>query len=181
MSEDVPHRPHAVLGLLRVYVRDVSAAPAVEEVASVPAGRPALFYMEEPGTLSINVSNVQVVPTSDDNKWDSGVSSWYMNGTYKGVSGLVSGTDKNVYFVANNQFWFAEAPISMSPFRAWFETSSTLSAAKLRIAIEGEAEGIQSIEEDKEHGEIIFDLMGRQTDSSRKGIVIRNGKVVFIK
>ena len=34
---------------------------------------------------------------------------------------------------------------------------------------------------DKNHGEIIFDLMGRQRDSSRKGIVIKNGKVVFVK
>lgn len=151
------------------------------EVETVPAGHPAVFYMEKPGPLSINASNVQVVPTADDNKWGSDVASWYMNGTYKGVSGLVSDPGNNVYFVAQNQFWLAEAAISMSPFRAWFETSGSLSAAKLRIAVEGEAEGIESIEEDKNRGEIIFDLMGHHTDSSRKGIVIRNGKVVFIK
>jgi hypothetical protein len=151
------------------------------EVETVPAGHPAVFYMEKPGTLSINASNVQVVPTADDNKWCSDVASWYMNGTYKGVSGLVSDLGNNVYFVAQNQFWLAEAAISMSPFRAWFETSGSLSAAKLRIAVEGEAESIESIEDDKNRGEIVFDLMGRQTNSSRKGIVIRNGKVVFIK
>ena len=111
------------------------------------------------------------------------VSDWTMVGTYSVVPELESGDGKYVYYIGNDQFWLAETgyPIKMSPFRAWFETTNAINAAKLRIAVEGEAEGIQTIEQDKNQGEIIYDLMGRQQDWTRKGIVVKNGSVIFVK
>jgi len=154
----------------------------LEKVESVPAGEPAVFKLVNgPGTLEISATNVDVVPTADENKYGTGVASWYMNGTYQGKSSLVSKASKNIYFIAQDKFWLAEAAITVKPFRAWFETNSSLSAAKMRIEVEGETEGIQTIEEERNAQEIVYDLMGRQSDSSRKGIVIKNGTIIFVK
>lgn len=154
----------------------------LEKVESVPAGEPAVFKLVNgPGTYTINATNVVVVPTADENKYGTDVASWYMNGTYQGKSGLVSNASKNIYFVAQDKFWLAEAAITVKPFRAWFETTSSLSAAKMRIEVEGETEGIRTIEEERNATEFVYDLMGRQSDSSCKGIVIKNGTIIFVK
>ena len=156
----------------------------LDMIESVPAGEPAVFKLVNgPGTLEINATNVDVVPTADENKYGTGVSSWYMNGTYQGKSNVASTGSNFIYYIARDQFWLAEEgyPVSAAPFRAWFETTNAINAAKLRIAVGGEAEGIQTIEEDKNQGEIIYDLMGRQQDWTRKGIVIKNGSVIFVK
>ena len=162
------------------------ATMTFEEVASVPAGRPALFYMEEPGALSINVSNVQVVPTADDNKYGSDVSAWYMNGTYKTVE--KASTDNNhIYYIANDYFWRSEKegdtyhPIKAKPFRAWMEyASSEPLAARFRISDEADPEGIELIH--NEAAEMpIYDLYGRQLSAPKKGFNVINGKLILIK
>lgn len=153
----------------------------LDKVETVPAGEPAVFKLVNgPGTYSIDATDVEVVPTADVNKYGTSVSSWYMNGTYQGKSDLVSESGKNIYFVAQDKFWLAEVGINVKPFRGWFETSSTLAAAKLRIEVAGET-GIQTIEEERNATEFVYDLMGRRTDVSRKGLFIKNGKVVFMK
>ena len=109
------------------------------------------------------------------------ISDWTMVGTYSAVPALESGNGKYVYYIGNDQFWLANSPVKVYPFRAWFETTNPINAAKLRIAVDDEPEGIQTIDEDKHQCEIIYDLMGRQQDWTRKGIVIKNGSVVFVK
>ena len=154
----------------------------LEKVESVPAGEPAVFKLVNgPGTLEINATNVVVVPTADENKYGTDVASWYMNGTYQGKNGLVSDASKYIYFVAQDKFWLAEAAITVKPFRAWFETTSSLSAAKMRIVVEGETEGIQTIEEERNASEFVYDLMGRRSYASRKGLLIKNGSIIFVK
>lgn len=162
------------------------ATMTFEEVASVPAGRPALFYMEEPGTLTINVSNVQVVPTADDNKYGSDVSEWYLNGTYKTVK--KASTDNNhIYYIANDYFWRSEKEggtyhsIDAKPFRAWMEyASSEPLAARFRISDEADPEGIELIH--NEAAEMpIYDLYGRQHSAPKKGFNVINGKLILIK
>ncbi len=149
-------------------------------VNQVSANTPAVYKLLGDAPYAIAADQTEVKATGDGTATVQPISDWTMHGTYSPVSGLVS-VNNTVYFIAQDQFWWAEDPITVAPFRAWFETANPPSGAKLRIAIEGEAEGIESIEVDKNHGEIIFDLMGRQSDSSRKGIVIKNGKVVFVK
>ena len=104
-----------------------------------------------------------------------------MQGTYSKVSDLVSGNGNSVYFIAQDQFWYAEDPINVAPFRAWFETGSSLSAPKLRIYVEDETESIRTVEQEKSLNEVVFDLMGRRNDRIGKGLVIKNGRVFFEK
>ena len=149
-------------------------------VNQVSANTPAVYKLLGDAPYAIYADQTEVKATGDGTATVQPISDWTMHGTYSLVEDLVSRTN-TVYFIAQDQFWWAEDPITVAPFRAWFETANPPSGAKLRIAIEGEAQGIESVEMDKNQGEIIFDLMGRQSDSSRKGIVIKNGKVVFVK
>ena len=150
----------------------------------IPGNTPAVYNLleEEPYCLDIwYVRPLEISATNGLSLSSAPISGWTMKGTYSPVEALVSHDDINIYYISRDQVWRAKIAVPMNPFRAWFETSTTISPAKLRIAIEGEAQGIESVEMDKNQGEIIFDLMGRQSDSSRKGIVIKNGKVVFVK
>ena len=152
-------------------------------VDEVEANTPAIYQVLGDGFDIYYQEPVEVMTTGTGTASVQPVSDWTMVGTYSVVPELESGDGKYVYYIGNDQFWLAETgyPIKMSPFRAWFETTNAINAAKLRIAVEGEAEGIQTIEQDKNQGEIIYDLMGRQQDWTRKGIVVKNGSVIFVK
>lgn len=152
-------------------------------VDEVEANTPAIYQVLGDGFDIYYQEPVEVMTTGTGSASVQPVSDWTMVGTYSVVPELESGDGKYVYYIGNDQFWLAETgyPIKMSPFRAWFETTNAINAAKLRIAVEGEAEGIQTIEQDKNQGEIIYDLMGRQQDWTRKGIVVKNGSVIFVK
>ena len=160
-------------------------------VDEVPANTPAVYKIlfdeipegQEDICLDISKENTEVeVKASGEGRFSTEpITDWTMCGTYKAVGGLASGNGTNIYFLANDELWLAEVAVSSVPFRAWFETSSTISSAKFRIEVEGEPEGIQTIEEDSNNHVIVFDLMGRQSNETRKGLLIKNGKIVFMK
>ncbi|MBR3028936.1 MAG: starch-binding protein [Bacteroidales bacterium] len=150
-------------------------------VGEVEANTPAIYQVLGDGLAIDYKVPVEVKATGTGTASVQPISDWTMVGTYSAVPALESGDGKFVYYIGNDQFWLANSPVSVAPFRAWFETTNPINAAKLRIAVDDEPEGIQTIDEDKHQGEIIYDLMGRQQDWTRKGIVIKNGSVVFVK
>ena len=150
-------------------------------VDEVEANTPAIYQVLGDGFEIYYQVPVEVKATGTGTATVQPISDWTMVGTYSAVPALESGDGKYVYYIGNDQFWLANSPVSVAPFRAWFETTNPINAAKLRIAVDDEPEGIQTIDEDKHQGEIIYDLMGRQQDWTRKGIVIKNGSVVFVK
>ena len=150
-------------------------------VDEVEANTPAIYQVLGDGFDIYYQIPVEVKATGTGTASVQPISDWTMVGTYSAVPALESGDGKFVYYIGNDQFWLANSPVSVAPFRAWFETTNPINAAKLRIAVDDEPEGIQTIDEDKHQGEIIYDLMGRQQDWTRKGIVIKNGSVVFVK
>ncbi len=150
-------------------------------VDEVEANTPAIYQVLGDGFEIYYQVPVEVKATGSGTASVQPISDWTMVGTYTAVPALESGDGKYVYYIGNDQFWLANSPVKVYPFRAWFETTNPINAAKLRIAVDDEPEGIQTIDEDKHQGEIIYDLMGRQQDWTRKGIVIKNGSVVFVK
>ena len=159
-----------------------------EEVETVPAGQPAVFYLTETGALTINAENVKVVPTADENKYGSDVSSWYMNGTYKTVN-KASTSNNYIYYIANNAFWSSKydestqsyPSIEAKPFRAWMEyASSEPMLARFRIMDQEDPEGIELIQSETSDGSI-YDLYGRQLSAPKKGFNVINGKLIIIK
>jgi alpha-amylase len=159
-----------------------------EEVETVPAGQPAVFYLTETGSLTINAANVKVVPTADENKYGSDVSSWYMNGTYKTVN-KASTSNNYIYYIANNAFWCSKydestqsyPSIEAKPFRAWIEhASSEPMFARFRIMDQEDPEGIELIQSETSDSSI-YDLYGRQLSAPKKGFNVINGKLIIIK
>lgn len=148
-------------------------------VDEVEANTPAVFKMSS-NQYSVNAQNVEVKNTENDRYPATTSLGWTMCGTYQPVTGLVSENGTNIYFVAQDKFWKADVAITVSPFRGWFETTNALSS-KLRICIEGETEGIQTIEEDTKDNDITFDLLGRRSDISQKGLRIQKDKIIFQK
>ena len=143
----------------------------------INAGVPVVYKLSTSGGFAIDESNVLVA--NNIQPYVNG--GWTMNGTYSMKSGIVSENGTDVYFVAEDKFWRAKVEIEVSAYRGWFETVNASSPAKLRIAVEGETEGIERVEQDKNSDEIVFDLSGRRSDVSRTGLYIKHGKVVFIK
>ena len=58
-----------------------------------------------------------------------------MKGTYSQLT-----NQTGMYFIAANQFWWAEDPITINPFRAWFEGSLSAGAKALSIVVEENGE-----------------------------------------
>ena len=152
-------------------------------VDEVEYNTPAVYKLLGENGLEIYTDQTEVKANDFISVWTQPIQDWSIVGTYKQKTGLATNDTESVYYLARDQFWYADpqTPISIAPFRAWFETTAPISAAKLRITVEGEAQGIQTIEEDKNNGDITFDLLGRQTVQTPSGIVIMNGKLVFMK
>lgn len=59
--------------------------------------------------------------------------------------------------------------------------NTTYSAAPLRVVIGSEATGIEIIDSEELNANESYDIMGRKTNASEKGLMIKNGKVIFNK
>jgi len=145
----------------------------------VAANTPCVFKKKSSSATSVTFSPSNAVYTIGNNPAVStGVNGWTMCGTYTELTNRT-----NLYFVARDQFWWAESPITIAPFRAWFTgpAPSISSNAGLRISVADDAEGISAVRSEELGARSGFDLMGRQTNEGQTGLQIRNGKVVMIK
>ena len=163
---------------LKSVTADEMKFTPVDEVAY---NTPAVYKLLGNEGFAIYADEIEVKANDFESVWTQPIQDWSIVGTYVSVPGLVSTEGEHIYYLAQDQFWYADSSINGLPFRAWFTTTSPINAAKLRISVEDEAQGIQTIEEDKNHGDITFDLLGRQTVQTPSGIVIKNGTVVFMK
>ncbi len=136
---------------------------------TIAAGTPVAFKLDDPGTLTINESNVEVVadPTT------AGISNWTMKGTFQRK------TLDGIYYVYNDKYYCGDN-ITVKPYRGWFETSAPTNGALFRIEIE-EEQSLQFVEQEDGTVMATFDLQGRKLDNARKGLVIENGKIIMIK
>lgn len=97
--------------------------------------------------------NTDITPTA-------AVDGLTMNGTYAALCGQ---TGK--YFIAQNKFWMAEDPITIAPFRAWFEGGIT-SAKSFNIVMDNETVGVVGVSTD---------------DNMPNGKYVENHRVVVVK
>jgi len=101
-------------------------------------------------------------------------------GTYETIE-----EQTGIYFIAQNQFWYAESPITIAPFRAWFSTGSSEAPARsytIQVA-DGESTRLIELEDGSPYmtNDASFDLQGRRLGNSRTGLVIKNGRVIMVK
>ena len=153
-----------------------------EKVDGLPAGYPGVFKLlkDDVTSLSISMKDVEI-KSSDDISYSYPLGGWSMKGTYDQLENIVSGDGRLVFFISQDHFWDAQSPISISPFRAWFETANAPSLSKLRIVGTEELETIEDVSQDLQEPVIPYDLSGHQIRNNPHGLLIVNGKVVFRK
>jgi len=120
------------------------------ETGTMPAGTPMVVKAigeknnDDMYTISIPSAKGKFSGTvNEQNSTNASLpADWTMTGTYSNLS-----NQTGIYFIARNQFWWAEDPITIAPFRAWFTgpvfTSNT--AKSLYIVIDDETTDISSV------------------------------------
>lgn len=158
-------------------------AMTFEPVTSVEAGEPAVFKKLNGGALSINAENVTVTAGSNVKAQDA--SGWTMKGTYAAVN-KNSDAENNIYYIAQNKFWYADKEFPVAAFRGWFETARPAAAsARVRMFSINEDYGtvtpVNYVENEDGTVNVCFDLTGKVLSAPRDGINIINGKKVLVK
>jgi len=195
-------KPYCFSGVSSLGNED--AALTVEVMESVGAGHPFLFC-NTAGNASvtfanvalegqtINISTTIVEDTDAFSDENCSTIDIYMYGTYGEEQ--TSSSDENIYFIAQDQFWWAEESINISSFRAWFEILITENdgepeggddpvdapARSFTIEVGDETEGITTVRSEAVGVSRGFDLSGRQVGAGQKGLQIRDGRVMFVK
>ena len=153
-----------------------------EMTPPVAAGQPVVYKAEAGVDLFIyEEGDVAVSAASEPDVNDTG---WTLHGTFTNQTGLNAGSGEYLYFIANNQFWQG-IDTNIAAYRAWYTTSDNMlegsaSDAPFRIEV-GDPEDIQVVEQEDGSVKVYYDLQGRRLGQTRKGLVIENGKLIFVK
>lgn len=105
-----------------------------------------------------------------------------MTGSY--AAGTV--VPKNSLFLNGNKFYYSAGKTKMKAFRAYFTLSDVLAdvsqaAARIRIFVDSETTGIQSVVHDSQSVGIVYDLQGRHVTQPVKGLYVKDGRKIIIK
>lgn len=153
----------------------------IRAVESVEAGVPAVYKkLAEGESIQVSAQNVTLLPAAEYQKSSTTIQDWEMKGTFAETT--IQGVDK--YFIAQNKFWFAEAPVTVKPFRGWFQTSAPSGSRQMIITVDDDQQtGILTLDQNGDlHSAQIYDLQGNRITRGHKGqIVIINGNKVILK
>ncbi len=156
---------------------------------NIPAGTPvvvkAVGEKDSKGKYTLSIK--QDAPTFDvkTKTVECDNNGWYMKGTLEPMTAAAGAqfnpAGMNVYYIAQNQFWYANQAFDMARFRAWFEAPDAIDASAMRFQImEVEETGIHTCAAG-EKAESSFDLQGRRMSAPVKGLQIINGRKVLKK
>ena len=149
----------------------------------IHTGTPCLIHKEGTLHLSIVRDNTDVHPIETN---DYRIGAWSMKGTYdkKTVN------DNKSFYVSENYVCQKQndSPLTIKPFCAWFECEDTQSTGSkmLQISIiENGTLNVHDITSDDTSNYEIYNVVGRRTQSLRKGVNIivsdKGAKKIFIK
>lgn len=138
-----------------------------EPVDDVAANTPCVFKKKNESATNVTFTgnNVSIDIPEEPSASIDGIE-WTVKGTYSDLAGQTS-----MYFIAQNKFWKADTPISIAPFRAYFEgnNSSQANARSFRIVVnDNEKTSIGIIESE-------------ELKMTENGKYIKNGKVVILR
>ena len=151
-------------------------------VNTVDAGVPVVYKAKDGVALNIEETDAAVTGTAQSS--DVNNTGWTLHGTFTNRTGLNANSGEYLYYIASNQFWQG-INTNIATYRAWFTSSdntlgSSASGAPFRIEV-GEEQDIQVVEQHDGTVKVYYDLQGRRLGNARKGLVIVNGKLIFVK
>ena len=165
------------------------------EVSTPMAGVPYIWKNNgETDVTSLSAAyGDMTIPTANASTTKNSDGDWSMLGTYSLLNITNANELSKSYYLSNNKVMNATASLTVKPHRAYFQGPdyNTLfgSAAGQQMSIELRGEGGTTFIENvtiESNGELNFDnatydLGGRRTDENAKGLLIRNGKKIFVK
>lgn len=156
---------------------------------NIPAGTPLLVKacgtMDSNGKYTLTIEQSSPKIGTEVNEVACVNNGWTMQSTFVPMTAAAENqfnpSGKNVYYIAQNQFWYANQSFDMARFRAWFEAPDAAEGSAMRFQImEVEETGIRSAAAGQET-ETCYDLQGRRLSAPAKGVQIVNGKLVMMK
>lgn len=155
-------------------------------VARVEAGVPAVckrLGTAETQVLAITADNAPLAKAATDKAQQIGGTEWTLKGSFCNQTIAPESASNSIYYIASNQFLFANEQFPVPAFRAWFETPVKANAAQL-LAIKTDGDmvtGINLIENADGTVKVIYGLDGRRMNKETKGAQIINSKKVIVK
>ncbi len=156
--------------------------PEVEGNAS--AYVPVFFKRanDEVSVVTVTATDVTVKKSSTSME-SATVDGWTLKGVMTETQAIdvatdVAWTDKNLYYISNNQFWHAIGEVNIQPFRAYLESAETVESISLMIDDE-EVTGIRNLTPALiQDNDAWYSIDGRQHEGrpSKKGIYIHKGR-----
>ena len=151
-----------------------------ETVASVEAGVPAVFKILNGDALDISVDNAVLHAGDCSTTFDR--MDWTMKGSYSTFN-LDPEAPENLsvdqYFISMDKFWYNNVAVPLNAFRAWFEAPKDARARVFTIEEIGDVTDIDIVEQADGSVEMIFDISGRQSSYTSKGIkILKNKKII---
>lgn len=164
-------------------VDNVAGVMSFTPVLSVNAGTPVVFKLKSGTTANISANNAEI--SAGNNIWNATLNgeTWTMKGTMQAKSLDPSNVDGNIYYIAEDKFWYGNQTFPVAAFRGWFETPKFANAKNgvFSIDIDNMATGINYVENSDGTLDVIFDISGRRIEMPKSGINIINGKKVIVK
>ena len=149
---------------------------------TIPANTPCIFKrLDSEATIVMFPIVEQGSTTQPTVSAVTAVDGWAFKGTYYDRT-LTPSATPSVYYIAEDQFWFANEAFSVAAFRGWFETAAPANARFFRIQIDEEITGIEEIEQTTGKADAVYDLMGRRLPAQKRNTInIKNGKITLVK
>lgn len=163
------------------------------EEGTIAGGTPLVVKVLSGNTLSIIEKDAKFVTDTIEVGCGEDARNWKAKGTltnHKEIQGGQLNPDDaegDIYYIAQNKFWYANMAFDMAAFRSWFEapTKTPAGSATRRFTIgewDGSATGIKVIEsKDGKNVKMIFNLAGQRQNAMQKGLNIVNTEKVLVK
>jgi hypothetical protein len=142
------------------------------ESGVIPAGTPMVVMKNRGDKIVLSGSNTAINPVLNEIET---LSNWKIKGSYTMQEGM-----KDIYFIAQNKFWWAENAVKVNPYRAWFDTSDASYARgkSMKITLnDGVSTAIYELKADAQaENANVYNLLGQKVNPRSGEIYITNGK-----
>lgn len=144
----------------------------------INANEPVLIYLSEKNDDNVYDFGNVTVKNGTPESTSGGAT---MVGTYKTIQGTSLEKTK-YYFISGGKFYDTSYLSSMKPFRAYFYIANSSDAKQLNLGfgdyVTGvESNSIQIVDTEKP----LYNMAGQRVKAGTKGLLIQNGKKIFIK
>jgi len=171
----------------------------IKEKNSVYPNTPGVFKKKNANATTVTFTGAKDTETGKyavgaiedpyDDRGSYGSDYWYIHGTYSKKTDVVqegknSPTKYTTYFIAENQFWWAENEITVAPFRAWFwhyYDAGDDEPADEPIVEEPEVKSFNIVVGDETDG--INEIVNGKLSNGKlsNGKYMENGRIVILK